>query len=454
MRRPLKTFTEFSHSILPHEIDYLLYANQLQDEDRVAILRQIRHNIEQQPPGDHFDVDIDKRTYSHLKNWIQKQLEGIDVDRLYEWMSHLDIKIINDRISPDEERQLLRTLKNYQHPAFFFTKFYEVLRNYSNFLLIRLRYKDHQTVNQFLEQYQTSYLEHQEVQERLQNASRDIVEEYTMRESTKSEWREWLSQVFENGQIQGYFRYQSLIRLHYIDLLRENNKELLERYEKVGSYFKEGKFYSKRLVLNFYHNQMLLHHKARDYERALQFGYLSIRAKNHDYLLYVNNLCDVLVQLGRYEEGLELLRGAAKEAKDTNNYFNRVGFVAFYMRCQIGVGQARSAVSYGSSFLAAYKKEILKYRWYRFFRTYLEALLRTDQSRDMLRLLKKHRLLEMEAEKGLAAGKIPAFKVLAHTARYLAGEMDADQFQEALAGYPPARLQLLLAGDLDGLSGP
>ena len=171
------------------------------------------------------------------------------------------------------------------------------------------------------------------------------------------------------------------------------------------------------------HNQMLLHHKARDYERALQFGYLSIRAKNHDYLLYVNNLCDVLVQLGRYEEGLELLRGAAKEAKDTNNYFNRVGFVAFYMRCQIGVGQARSAVSYGSSFLAAYKKEILKYRWYRFFRTYLEALLRTDQSREMLRLLKKHRLLEMEAEKGLAAGKIPAFKVLAHTARYLAGDL-------------------------------
>ena len=66
MRKRLHAFSEFSRTILPHEISYLLHSNQLQDRDRLRILEQIQQNTRQHPPGEDFDLGIDKRTYSHL----------------------------------------------------------------------------------------------------------------------------------------------------------------------------------------------------------------------------------------------------------------------------------------------------------------------------------------------------------------------------------------------------
>lgn len=451
MRKQLGKFIEFSKEILPHEIEYLWKVNRLQDPDRLRILEALRQNSQQVPPGEDFDPDIDKRTYSHLKNWILKQLAAIDVDQFYSWISELDIKIVDDSISPTEERALLKALDEYAHPGFYFTKLFEVLQNYSNFLLIRLRYKDHERVNAFLERRRADYLRHKEVQERLQQASAVIVREYNSAGEEGRRSRDWLSQVFEDESLQGYSRYQSLIRLHYIDLREAQNQDLLRKYDEVGRYFEEGRFYSKRLLINYYHNRMLLSHKARDYQAAVRFGRLATRVKTHDYLLYVNNLCDVLVHQGRYAEGLELLRSAAKDARQTNNYFNRVGFVAFYMRCQIGQGDPKSAASYGSSFLAVYRREIQKYRWYRFYSTYLEALLRSGQQTELLKEIRKSKLLDREAAMQDRPDFLPRLSVLDALARHLLGEADDTELATTLQTIDPQIATRLRQGDLAAL---
>lgn len=451
MRKQLGKFIEFSKGILPHEIEYLLKSNRLEDPDRLAILKRLHQNIQQFPPGESYDAEIDKRTYSHLKNWIVKQLSAVDVDDFYTWISQLDIKIVEDSIAPEEERALLKAVDQYAHPGFFFTKLFEVLQNYSNFLLIRFRYKDHARVNAFLHRYRADYLRHMEVQERIQEASAVVVREYSSVGEDGKAWRSWLSEIFHDEGIQGYLRYQCLIRLHYIDLRADDHRELLDMYALVGRYFENGAFYSKRILINYYHNMMLLNHKSRNWEEAVRYGRLATRAKTHDYLLYVNNLCDVLVHQERYEEGLSLLRGAAKEARNTNNFFNRIGFVSCFMRCMIGAGDPKGAVGFGGSFLAVYQKEIHKFRWYRFFRTYLEALLRSEKYGELIRVVRKNKLMEKESEMEGRADFVPHLRVMHELGRYLLGEVEKEDFEEVLTEVEEEPARRLLKGDLTGL---
>lgn len=447
MRKRLHAFIEFAKTILPHEIDYLIASNQLQDGSRRAILEQVRTNILHHPPKEEYDLRIDKRTYSHLKNWIQKQLAQVDVDEFYQWISEIDQKIVNDSIAPGEERRFLKFIQSYEAPGFYFTRLFEVLQHYRNFLLIRLRYKDHEIVDAQLQKFKEAYLKHKEIEETLGKASSEIVQGYKQR-GNASQWRAWLSDLFEDESVQGYFRYQALIRLHFMDLHAEDNSALLARYQQMGRYFSVGKYYSRRLLVNYYHNLMLIHHKNRNFDGALHFGYLSTRVATHDYLLHVNNLCDVLVQLESYQEGLDLLRSAGKEARNTNSFFNRVGYVSFYMRCLIGTGSPSAAVSYGSSFLGAYKKEVMKYRWFRFFSTYLEALLHSGEHREAIRMIRKHRLLDLENNRKNPAGGSLRIALLYQMAQFLCGEISRESFAPHLRGLEEPNRKGLLEGDL------
>lgn len=450
MRKRLNAFAEFAKTILPHEIDFLIASNRLQEDSRMAILERIRSNISQYPPGDDYDQSIDKRTYSHLKNWIGKQLARIDVDEFYQWISEIDVKIVNDSISPEEERKFIKIIQEFEAPGFYFTRLFEVLQHYSNFLLIRLRYKDHQIVDDKLNRNRAAYLRHKEIQESLREASSDIVLRYNQR-AGDPKWKGWLSDIFADESVQGYFRYQALIRLHFMDLHTVDNSELLANYATMGRYFSQGKYYSRRLLVNYYHNLMLLHHKNKQFEAALQYGYLSTRVATHDYLLHVNNLCDVLVHLDRYEEGLSLIRSASKEARNTNNFFNRVGYVAFAMRCMIGIGNSASAVSYGSSFLSVYKKEVMKYRWFRFFNTYLEALLWQEDFKEVVRVCRKYKLLDLESRMLSRKGGKGRLVVLYHLASYLSGEMSRSTFDTHLEGLEDKVRCELLEGNLEVL---
>lgn len=447
MRKRLNAFIEFAKTILPHEIDYLIGINQLKDKDRLAILEQIKENIQQSPPAEKYDLSIDKRTYSHLKNWIQKQLSKVDVDDFFQWISEIDLKIVTGSIEPEEERRFLKLIREYEAPGFYFTRFFEVLQHYADFLLIRLRYKDHQFVDDRLKAYRMSYLRHKEIQETLREASSEIVLQYNQ-PGGLPKWKPWLAEIFADNRVQGYFRYQALVRLHFMDLQAPQNQELLERYAIMGEYFAQGKYYSRRLLVNYYHNVMLLHRTDRNFSKALHFGYLSTRVANHDLLLHVNNLCEVLVNLDRYEEGLVLLRSVGKEARNTNNFFNRVGYISFYMRCLIGTGSPSAAASFGTSFLAVYKKEIMKYRWFRFFSTYLEALLRAEKFGEAIKVCRKHRLLDLEGKRNKKGESMPRIAISYYLAQFLAGDLSQHAFTQHLSQVGEKAKEKLLRGDL------
>ena len=123
MRSKLKVFTAFANSLLPHETQYLLSVQKMEDSTKLEILQQIDHNSHSFPSSSTYDTSIDKRKYSHLKNWIVRQLHAIDVDLHFDWMIELERKINQDMISPSEEKELLKAIRKYEHPTFNFTKF-------------------------------------------------------------------------------------------------------------------------------------------------------------------------------------------------------------------------------------------------------------------------------------------------------------------------------------------
>ncbi|MEZ4684983.1 MAG: hypothetical protein R3B47_02655 [Bacteroidia bacterium] len=373
MRSKLKVFTSFANSLLPHETQYLLSVQKMVDPVKLKILKEIDQKSHRFQASNTYDSAIDKRKYSHLKNWIVKQLHIIDVDRHFDWMIELETKISQDMISPSEEKELLKEIRNYESPTFNFTKFYELLRLYRQFLLIRLRYADHQFVDDFLEKYKLAYEHSMLVNEQLHQASKDIIRHYAENTRESIQWEKWLIDTFYDESLDGANRYMAFIRLIFIAFNYNKYEHIQQMFDYMDRAFSEGKFYSKRILLNYYNNRLLLHTRLGELEQGLHYGYLSIRRQNHDYLFYVNNLCNVLLQIGKVSESWHILREALPALKSTHNYHSRIGFVALYIRTLIMMGEYEKARAYGEINLKAYKKEILRYRWHRFFFAYLEV---------------------------------------------------------------------------------
>ncbi|MEO1715449.1 MAG: hypothetical protein AAFU60_19140, partial [Bacteroidota bacterium] len=108
---------------------------------------------------------------------------------------------------------------------------------------------------------------------------------------------------------------------------------LLEKYQYLDQQFRSGKYYSKRLLLNYYSNRLLLHSKFKEYDQAIYYGKLSVRAKNHDYLFYATNLAAVQLRQNKAEGALLTMKEAYPEMKSTPNLHAKIGFVAFYIKC-------------------------------------------------------------------------------------------------------------------------
>lgn len=374
MKQKLDSFEKFVSQLLPHETDFLLSESQIIDPERLSILitiAQATHSIDELIT---LDPTIDRRKYSHLKNWIADKLEKIDVDQFYSWINTIDLKIMQDSIDPAEERQLLKYIKSYQHCHFYFTKFYEVLQNYSHFLLVRLRLKDYNLVSAFLNTYDYSYKYNKLLDDNLHKTSSHIIDIYTQGEKITPLGREWLTDVLYSEQAQGYLRYLALIRLHFCSLCDGQYDHLSEHYEFIGSFFSKGEFYSKRILVNYYFNKMLLHNKFEEYKMANYYGYLSIKVKTHDFLLYSNNLSATLIKQQKYTDALQVLKKANPDYKNSNNFWHKTDYVTFFMECLIGNKELKAAENYGLTFFKAYKKEILESRWYTFFSTLLKAL--------------------------------------------------------------------------------
>ena len=110
-RTKLKKFSEFAASLLPHETSYLLSIEQFQDEDRLKIL-EIVHQVANDPSkADLLNSNIDKRKYSHLKNWIEEHLTEINVDFQFDWIASTLQQILKDSLTAEDERKILKIVK-------------------------------------------------------------------------------------------------------------------------------------------------------------------------------------------------------------------------------------------------------------------------------------------------------------------------------------------------------
>lgn len=421
MRAQLQKFTSFANQLLPHETSYLLSVERFTDDDRKRILNRIDHNSHYIDQFIDYDVSIDKRKYNHLQKWIVNALNVIDVDVYFEWLSAMEYKIATDTIELSDEKILLEKIRNYEHPTFYFRKFYELIENYRQFLLIRIRYAEYEVVNNFLEKYSDAFNLSRDTNETLHRATVDIVGQYSGKIPESIHWEKWLSEVFFDESIDGLNRYLALVRLIFISFNYGKFDILRDKFEYLDDQLKSGRLYSKRLLLNYYNNRLLFHSHFREYEKALYYGYLSVRAKNHDYIHYVNNLCAVLMRLDRNEEALDLMKKASSDIKQTANMHSKVGFAAFYMEAMNKNGLFKHAENYGDSFLQAFAREVLQYRWHLFFSVYLQALLNRGHYEKILEVVNKYKLLEKDKLHQSKANYLPTIPVYLDIGRYKMG---------------------------------
>ncbi|MEM1218279.1 MAG: hypothetical protein AAGH79_05185, partial [Bacteroidota bacterium] len=353
----------------------------------------------------------------------------------FAWMNQIDQKIMTDTISPEEEKALLRAVRRYEYPTFFFRKFYEVLLNYRQFLLIRLRYGAHQLVDDFIKKYQQRYWRSNQVSEKMHMATQDIVQQYARNESESDQWTSWLSDIFYDEDMDGLNRLFALVRLTFIGFNYRRFDGLLEKYQYLDQQFRSGKYYSKRLLLNYYSNRLLLHSKFKEYDQAIYYGKLSVRAKNHDYLFYATNLAAVQLRQNKAEDALATMKEAYPEMKSTPNLHAKIGFVAFYIKCLNQNGRYKNAENYAHSFLHAYKKEVLEYRWHIFFSAYLEAHLAQEQYNRVLKLIRQHRLQDLDRTYAKRANYLPTITWYYLLAQYKEGILKQDQLQKQMQGF-------------------
>jgi hypothetical protein len=430
MRTKLQRFTDFTGTLLPHETRYLLSIQQFQDAERLAILERVDRNARQVGDPEPYATRIDKRKYNHLQNWIQDRLRAVDVDAQLEWMLTTEQQISTDSIEGEEEKALLKAIREGDQPLFFFTKFYELVEQYRHFLLIRLRYADHALVDGFLRQYQAAYQRSKAVHEKLHRATLDIVDQYSGEGTESGQWEDWLVEIFYDEELDGHLRYLALVRLTFLCYNYRRYDLLREPFAYLDDQFAAGRYYSKRLLLNYYNNRLMLHSHYREYDAAVYYGYLSVRAPNHDYPLYVNNLCAVLLRLERNAAALELMQEAGPRVKKTSNLHNRVSFVAFYMEALIKNGRYRNAENYGDIFLQAYAKEVLRYRWHLFFSVYLEALVRRSKYEKVLQVAQKYQLLRHDETYRSSANYLPVIPLVVALARYREDGVPKEAFRE------------------------
>lgn len=428
----LSQFSKFANSLLPHEVQHLLMVNRLSDPEKVSILHRIAANSAQLQQQMRFDETIDKRKYSYLKNWSTNRLKSLDADYFYEWMINLDRSIMTDSITSKEELDIISAIRKYKYPGYYFIRFYELVQNYRYYLLIRMRYHYSEITRQFLDRYRNQYLHAKSVNLQLHEATIDIVSQYSLTTIESKHWEEWLISVFTDKTLDGLNRYFAIVRLTFLYYNYKKYSKLIELYDVLDHAIVNGEIYSRRILVNYYANRVLLHTRYNEPAEAERYGWLSIRHKGSDYLHYVNNLCAVLLRNGKPVEALKLMQNSFPELGKTLNAHTRIGFVSYYMQCLNRNGKAKEALNYAKSFLAANRQDILMHRWHVFFTTMIRSMLLMEQYREVLTLVRRNRLESLEKEYKHRVGYIPAFVWYYLLACYKECEITEKKFREAL----------------------
>lgn len=433
MKHKLASFTEFVNQLYPHEADYLISISRFNKECNNQILSIIHHNCHFSEQKKEFDLTLDKRSYSYIKNWITESLEKADVDVFYEWLLKTEKQVMLDAISAEEEREIIAYFKIIKPSHYYFLRFYELVERFRDYLLIRMRNIFYKPTNQFLQQHALAYLDGIQANKSLNEATVEIIRQHETPGPTELEFTDFLRETFSNTSLDGYSRYRAAVRLTFHFYNTREFEKLRLLYDQLDEEFKTSLFYSKRLLSNYYSNRAMMHSKLNELNRAEHYGFLSIRQKNSDYLFYLANLCGVLLRNKKYEKALKIMSQSIPDLKNTNSFYNKIGFVSFYIRTLIYNNKAKNAVSYASTFLDAYKKEIFDTRWHLFFSAYLQALLSAEKYSKVIALNNRYNLVTLEKRFIDTSVYTPVLQWYTEVARYIEGHETRETLIETIS---------------------
>lgn len=398
MKEKLKKFKEFTQKLLPHEATYLLSIHQFQDQDKINILEKVKHYAINPNEHQEYDLSLDKRKYSALYQWIEAELQKIDVDEGYIWMSRLLEDILLDRITLNDESAILKSLPSFSGTSYFFSKYYAMLQEFRQYLLIRKRIDDYTKVNQYIEDFRFAYQRSLLVGEQMHQATRDILMNNPKSRIEDEKWEKWLREQFEDESLDGLNRYAAFVRLTFYYLKHNLLDELTEVYTKVHRLFEHGQYYSKRILLNYYDYLLVLFDRKKNYEKAIYYGNLAIKGDGPDQLIYLNNLINVYIKKKDFDAALFLIDNFSLKISSHKNFHSVIGFTANQIRCLTLTGQVKKATTKAKVFMDAYVKEILKYRWHRFFTAYLQALEKEQDYLQIIRVVNRYKLDKKELD--------------------------------------------------------
>ena len=396
-KEKLKKFNSYCENLLPNEISYLHARFKSTDPERTHIMNAILQGVQNGDNSFDFDLNIDKRKYSKSLNWMQNELDKIDVDKKLKWINECLNSILLDEVSLEVDQSIARAINSFQANDYYFMYFYEMLLQYRQHLLIRMQYQIYQKVNDYIERNQFDYKSSRLIFEQLHQATHDIIG--TGGSASRNEaiqWKNWLLENFKNARLDGLVRHMSAIRYIFVCLRYNTLDDLEYLLFELEKFFEDGRNYTRRLLVNFYDNMLVLYDQKKDFEQACYFGYLSIKYDRPDAIIYRNNLINVLIKMDRFEEALHVIETANFKLKHTRNMHSAIGFISNHIRCLTKVNKNSEAIIKGQVFMQAYLPQILKYRWHRFFTAYHSALLKGNKFNEIIRNTEKLKLASKE----------------------------------------------------------
>ncbi|WP_178986221.1 hypothetical protein [Winogradskyella helgolandensis] len=445
MKTKLKKFTEFSKTILPNEAKYLESRYQFTDNEKLEIIELLIANALSHNKRVDFDNNIDKRKYSYIKNWVEKKLASIDVDATIAWIMSLQKKILTDAIASHEEKAFLHYISTYKNIEFNFQNLYDLAKEYKSYLLVRMRYKDHKIVADFLDAYSDSYNEAKATKDKLYDATTEITNQYTRNNNETKHLETWLLEVFKDEHIDGKNRYQAFVLLAFMYTNYNENDKLKVIFDQIDYYFSQGEMYSRRLLSNYYASRVLLHSKQDEFEKAEFYGYLSIRQNNNDVLMYLNNLVAILLRNHQPEKAFCLLEKHHDLYKETHNYHQKIGYCSYQIRVLAELQKNKLAEATAKTFLRQYKNEVLNHRWHHFFTSFINVLIILEKYDDVLKLASKFNLTEKESERQKQNNYVPNISWSISLSRYMEGQINSsrllDEIKAPLKDIQPTKNQ-------------
>jgi len=431
MKSKLAAFESFCVELYPHELDYLISVQQFQKEENLKILNLIHYNSKNPDNRLPFDKSIDKRTYSYMKTWIQENLEKIDVDIFYRWLSEIEQSIMNDSIQSNQEVELLKKLDEVLPTSYYFMKFFRVLQHYRDYLIVRNRPRNYAKVSNYLERFKINYFNSQQLNNKMNEAAEKVIFKKIWVAEEFETWEKLFSDIYYNDSIDGYTRYRALVRLTILYYTNREFDKLRMVYQHLDIQFKRDVFYSKRILANYYANRAMMHSKLNELNEAEKYGFLSIRYRNSDYLFYLINLCDVLLRQGKNEKALEVMVESFPELKKSGNLYYRIGFVSFYIKTLVANNQCAKAIDYADGFLNAYKKEIFEFRWHLFFTSYIDALFHAEKYSKIISLVRRYKLIPKEKQMKETPQYLPIIQLYHKASEYMEGVINSEGLKQA-----------------------